>query len=375
MDGSSSVLPYVHALALGLVRRGYRVCVFASRTRYNGEFLDDLKFQEGVEVVDAGVSRTVAAPWFGLLAYAGLWWRLWRRRSEFGAINLQFSVLWPLELPFAWALRQHFVFTLHNPVPHGHSTKRHIPTAWFALLARSLIFVSHATREGFVLRYGAGYEAKSLVLPHGLLGLEPADVPVAYSRKGPPEALVFWGTVKPYKGVDIMAELARSAQWQNHGLPLEVHGKWDAELAGLKIELQGLGVTVVDAYLDAAALKNLMRRNVVFILPYVSASQSGALFTLLHQGCRFICTDVGDLGDFMRRFNLTQLLLAQRDAPSVLQCLARLNTRLDAPPEANPAAQTDAVTAAFQRAQLQSDWDITLASADAAYANLNTSSP
>ena len=373
MDGSSSVLPYVHALAVGLARRGYRVCVFASRTRYNGEFLDDLKRHGGVEVVDAGVSRTVAAPWSGLLAYAGLWWRLWRRRAEFDAINLQFSVLWPLELPFAWALHKHFVFTVHNPVPHGHSAKRHAPTAWFAALARRLVFVSHATRDDFILRYGARFAAKSQVVPHGLLGLEPGDVPVAYSTQKRPEALVFWGTVKPYKGVEIMAELARSAQWHARGLPLEVHGKWDTGLSGLKAQLKGLGVTVVDAYLDATALKTLMRRNVVFVLPYVSASQSGALFTLLHQGCRFICADVGDLGDFMRRFDLGQLLLAQRDAPSVLQCLAHLEPLRAAPLHANPAAQPDVVTAAFRQAQQRCSWDITLANADAAYANLNTS--
>jgi glycosyltransferase involved in cell wall biosynthesis len=353
IDGGSFVLPYDHGLALGLVRRGHAVDFHGSRTRYNGEFLDDLRRQPGIEVQARDISGSVAPRWRGALAYGALWLGVWRRRRRYAAINLQFSALWPLELPLLWLLRRQLVFTVHNAVPHGHRGRRHRPTGWIAALARRLVFVSASTRDDFVRRYGARHAARSVLLPHGLLPPAPGVAARAYALRPAPQALVFWGTVKPYKGVEIFAELARSQAWQATGLTLEVHGKWDAALHPLRDQLIGLGVTVQDRYLDAATLQALLAREVVFILPYTQATQSGALYTLLHQGCSFVCADSGDLGDFMRRFGLQGLLLRERSAAAVIACLAQ--------------AGTQATAQALQQAQDQMQWDATLADAALAY--------
>jgi glycosyltransferase involved in cell wall biosynthesis len=353
IDGGSFVLPYDHELALGLVRRGHAVDFHGSRTRYNGEFLDDLRRQPGVRVFDRAISGSVAPRWRGALAYAALWLGVWRRRRRYAAINLQFSVLWPLELPFAWLLRRRLVFTVHNAVPHGHRGLRHRPTGWIAALAQRLVFVSSSTRDDFLRRYGAHHAARAVLLPHGLLPPAPGVPCVLYAPRPAPQALVFWGTVKPYKGVELLAELARSPAWQATGMTLEVHGKWDRALHPLRDELIALGVTLRDSYLDATALQTLLAREVLFILPYTQATQSGALYTLLHQGCRFLCADSGDLGDFMRRFGLQGLLLQERSAGAVIECL--------------PQVSAAATLQALQHAQAQMQWDATLADAAQAY--------
>ena len=353
VDGGSFVLPYDHALAQGLTRQGMAVTFFGSRTRYNGEFLEDLCSSPGVQVIDGAVSGSVAPRWRGVLAYAGLLLTLWRQRAAFSAINLQFSVLWPLELPLLMLLRNRLVYTVHNAVPHGFGGLRHRPTAWIAALARRLVFLSESAREEFMRRYGARHRAKAVLLRHGLLPPAPGVAAVPYRPRGAPQALAFWGTVKAYKGVELFAELARAPVWQAQGIALEVHGRWDVALQPLRDELIGLGVTVEDRYLDSAALQALMARDVVFLLPYRAASQSGALYTLLHQGCRFLCSDVGDLGDFMRRFGLQGLLLRERNAQSVIDAL--------------PQAQTEATLRALQAAQPQLQWDAVLADAPQAY--------
>ena len=355
VDGGSFVLPYDHGLAGGLLRQGQRVTVFASRTRYTAEFLDDLRTMAGVCVVERAVSGSVSSRLRGGLAYVGLLRALWRRRREFGAINLQFSVLWPLELPLWWLLRRQLVYTVHNAVPHGHPGRQHAPTRWIAGLARQLVFVSAATRDDFLRRYGAGFGAKALVLPHGLLPIAPRDAVQPVQLCAEPRALVFWGTVKGYKGIELFAELARSAEWQQQGLPLEVHGRWDAGLHPLRDELIALGVRVEDRYLDAVAMHALMARPVLFVLPYRDASQSGALYTLLHQGCTFACSDAGDLGAFLRRFDLPGLLLPERSAAAVLAALQHLRQ------------QAAAVAQSLQTAQQQTTWDITLADAANVY--------
>jgi hypothetical protein len=164
--------------------------------------------------------------------------------------------------------------------------------------------------------------------------------------------------VKSYKGIELFAALARSPAVQALGLPLEVHGKWDSALHPLRAELAAAGVHIVDAYLDTGALRALTVRPVLFLLPYRQASQSGALYTLLHQGASFACSDTGDLGDFLRSHGLQSLLLPERSADAVLAVLAVLETL---------SKQAPRIALALQHAQDHCTWDRTLALADRVY--------
>lgn len=355
LDGGSFVLPYDEQLVAALARRGAQVSFFGSLTRYNGHCLEAMRGLPGVRVVAAPVSGSVAPRRRGVLAYAGLLWRLWRERRSFDVVNLQFSVLWPLEWPLLHALRDKLVFTVHNPVPHGFGGLSHAPTRRIARLARTLVFPSQATREDFMRRYGDAFRPKSVVLPHGLLPAVPGEGPRPYRPLARHSTLVCWGTVKPYKGVELFEALARSPAVQSRGLGLEVVGRWDASLQALRRTLEGLGVRIDDRYLDAADLQALFSREVVFVLPHASATQSGVLYTLLHAGCQFICSDSGDLGDFMRRHGLDALLLPDRTPEAVLACLDRL------------AAEPGRFARAFAAAQAASTWDAVLQQGAPAY--------
>ena len=355
IDGASFVLPYDHGLIGGLVRKGYRVSFFASRTRYNPEFLEDLRTTPNVRVQERAVSGSVGPRWSGLLSYALLLATVWRQRRRFQAVNLQFSVLWLLEWPLLRLLRGRLIYTVHNAVPHGFQRQQHAPTLRIATLARHLVFPSEATREDFMRRYGEAFRMKASVLPHALLPPSPRDAPRPVRPCARPAALVFWGTVKSYKGIELFAELVRSPQWRTFGIGLEIHGRWDSQLHPLRDELAAAGVHIEDRYLDAAAMHTLFARDLLFALPYREASQSGALFTLLHQGCTFICSDVGDLGDFMRRHGLAPLLLAERSVPAVVAALQYLR------------AQPQAIAAALQAAQDRSTWDHALTDAALVY--------
>jgi glycosyltransferase involved in cell wall biosynthesis len=184
----------------------------------------------------------------------------------------------------------------------------------------------------------------------------PGLPPVPYRPADAPEALVYWSTVKPYKGIELFAELARSQRIRSAGLGLEIYGAWAPQLAGLKSELTALGVRIEDGFLDPSRLLQLLARNVVFLLPYREATQSGAMFSLLHHGKLFLSTDVGDLGDFMRRFGLESLLLQERSADAVADAVERLRR--------DPAA----IAARFQWAQDASAWATTNAGIAAVYA-------
>jgi len=344
VDGGSFVLPYDYELVRALVAQGIAVDVYVSQTRYNGAFLHALRDLKGVRVRERAISRTAAPRWKGALAYVLLLLDVRRAADRYHAVNLQFSVFWPIEIALLWPLRRRLVYTVHNPVPHGFARRRHAPTARLAALARTLVFASRFSRDDFMARYGERFRAKSVLIAHGTAAVAPGLDAVRYVARGTPEALVYWSTVKPYKGVELFGELARSTGLASDPLRLEIHGAWDESLKPLRDELAALGVAIDDRFLGPAELRALLARNVVFLLPYREASQSGALYTLLHHGCVFLCADVGDLGDFMRRSGLDALLLAERSADAVADALERLRR--------DPAA----IAARLQAAQDASGW-------------------
>lgn len=355
VDGGSFVLPYDYQLVKALSSRGIEVDFFGSRTRYNGEFLESMRELPDTSVHARDISGTVASRWRGALGYLAMWFEIWRRRARYDAINLQFSALWALERLVLPALGDRLVYTVHNAVPHGFTAQRHGPTERIAELARTLVFVSRFTHDDFMARYGERFRAKSRVVQHGLLPIVPEMAPVSYVAAGSPEAIVYWSTVRPYKGVEIFAALACSERIRATGVRLEIHGAWAPGLQDLHTELATLGVHIDDGFLDAPDLLGLLSRNVVFILPHHEASQSGALYALLHHGRLFMCADVGDLGDFMRRFGLEALLLKDRSADAVADCLERLQR------------DEAAILRAFQAAQDASAWPVTTAGIHAVY--------
>lgn len=351
IDPGSFVLPYDYQLVKALAARGGGVDFYGSTTCYNGEFLGAMRQLPGVSVHARAISGSVASRWRGAWAYFGLLATLLRNARRYETVNLQFSAFWPAEWAVMYLLRRKFVFTVHNEVPHGFAGTVHHPTRRLASLARSLVFVSEATRDEFMRRYGEAFRGKASVLPHGLLPVAPQCGTVAYGEAAPPRALVFWGTVKSYKGVELFTELARSEEIRKRGLALRIEGAWANELQGLRDELTTLGVVVHDCYLGEAQLLGLFAAAAVFLLPYREASQSGALYSLLSHGQIFICADVGDLGAFMRRFGLQGLLLRDRSAAAVIECLDHL------------AANRAPVIDALQRAQQALQWSRLLADA------------
>ncbi|MET0332868.1 MAG: glycosyltransferase [Rhizobacter sp.] len=340
VDPGSFVLPYDFHLVKALAGRGQAVDFYGSTTRYNGEFLDAMRVVPGVMVSARAISSSVASRWRGALAYGLQLLSLLLNARRYALMNLQFSGFWPAEWLVFGLLQSKFVFTVHNAVPHGFEGLQHGPTRRLAKLARTLVFVSEATREDFLRRYGEAFRAKATLLPHGLLPVTPTSPVVPYTTDAVPNSIVFWGRVQPYKGVELFADLSRSSEVERRGLALAVHGAWAPELAPLRDQLKLLGVQVHDSFLDDQQLLALLNTDAVFLLPYQHASQSGVLYALLNHGRLFFCTDTGDLGAFMRRHGLEGLLLRDRSPEAVLACLDHLATHRDGVMHRLAAAQS-----------------------------------
>lgn len=328
VDFGSFVLPYDFYLVTALAERDCSVIFFASETRFNPEFLDALRSHCRVEVVSRPVSRSVSGRTRALTSYMGLLWSIWSRRRDYDFVNLQFCARWQAEIPLFWMLRKKLIFTVHNAVPHDFRGRRYWPYGLMAGFARELWFLSRATAEEFYQRYSDRFRRKANIVPMGTIGVSPESPVTPYRLPSRLEGIAYWSTVKPYKGIELMLALAQDRGATEGGSRLEVHGRWDAELQPIRQDLIRHGVQAEDKYLSTEELQQLLTRDLVFLLPYRTASQSAALYTLLHHGRLFLTTDVGDLGDFMRRFGLAELILSSPTVESVRRCMAWLTENL-----------------------------------------------
>jgi glycosyltransferase involved in cell wall biosynthesis len=323
VDPASFVLPYDCFLAEGLLNVGHEVSLYCSHTAYNESLVDQLSSQHPsrLQVSRRRVSRTRSSSrWRGVLEYGQMVFNLVMRRQRFDRVIVQFGIFLPLDVLLLLALGKRAALTMHDDVPHGHKGRRHWPTWLRAWTARQIVFPSEAVRARFSLRYASrSLDARSVVMQHGTIAatLEAANRPLVEPPPGA-AAVTFFGTVKAYKGVEALVDFAALRP----GERVEIHGRWDADLAPLRQRAIDTGVHVRDEYISEANLDRLLRECRIFVLPYHAASQSGVLYLLLHYAQPFVATVSGDLGDFLRREGLADLILHSHD-PS------ELATRID----------------------------------------------
>ena len=237
------------------------------------------------------------------------WRAALRRFDAFGTEALVLPWLHPVSAPpYRWLLRHarnmRRVVVCHNVLPH----ERLPGAAWLtrSTLRRADLLVTHAPQQADELRaLGLGSIA---VLPafHPRFVAEDlappaADAAVAAERRrlgNPGLLLLFFGAVRPYKGLDLalqaLAQVDRSLDAR-----LVVAGRfWEPrERYDSLIESLGLGgrVDIRDGYIpnDEAAL--LFAAADGAVLPYRSATQSGVAQLAFAYGKPVVATRVGGL--------------------------------------------------------------------------------
>lgn len=315
VDPASFVLPFDHYLARALAAEGIEIDFYCSRTTANAELVDCLKRARGITVFEYSVSSTVTGRLSGVFNYGRMCLAILRRVGRYQAVILEYSILPALELLAFWPFRRKLWLQVHEV--SGLAGRTHAPFFLKVLkkLARRLLFASASEMAAYQSLH-PGSPERLLLTRHGVLPVVPEDLRLAVNEHvEPSRVIVFWGLVKPYKGVDLLARIAESKMFEDFAF--EVHGRWHASALPTKLALMQKGVLVEDSFLEPKELRRLLSRPVLFILPYRSGSQSGVLYTLLNYGCVFISTDVGDNGKFLRDHGFERLLFDREDMASV----------------------------------------------------------
>jgi len=290
VDPSAFTPPYDHALCAALAGAGADVRLVTSAfvhgtvPRAEGYAVDE-RFYRGVPAagrlrVPAKLARHVP----DMVATA----RSAARRGV-GVVHFQWLAAQPLDALLLRAFRRPLVLTAHDVLPREPRPGQR--AAQRRLYARVDAVVVHSEHGRARLVGDLGVPpAKVTVIPHGVLRPAGDDgLPEELAGvEGP--VVLFFGLVRPYKGLDVLLEAWRRARPDAElwvvGMP-----RMDASF------IHGPGVRTALRFVSGAELAGAFEAADLVVLPYREIDQSGVLFTALAFGKPLLLSDVGGFGE------------------------------------------------------------------------------
>lgn len=332
IDPSGDVLPYDHALAAALARRGVDVELVTSRFVHGpppapeGYGVTESFYRLGTRFGDRARRRRRAVK---LAEHVPDMLRYRRRAAEADVRHFQWLPIERIDSYLLPAARPR-VLTMHNVV------RREAVDLRLAQKMDAVIVHTHAGAE----LLGGGERVH--VIPHGAFEHLTRQ---RHERPLPPElaaverpVVLYFGVVRPYKGVDVLVEAFQQVQdaelWVV-GRPLEL------SLEPLRRAAPPGRVRFVDRYVSDAELPALFRRADVLVLPHLSVDVSGVLFVGLAFGKAMVLSDVGGFRELVEEHRAAVLA-----PPGDRDALAGAITRLLAEPAERRALEARAAEAA-----------------------------
>ena len=353
LDPPSFTVPYDHALASALARRGHDVTLLTAPFTH-GEVPEPEGYRR--EEIFLRVSsrlvrrapRSRARLVLKGLEYAPSAARLVRRVRALDpdVAHVQWLGIPRYDLHWLRRLRAPVVLTAHDVLPRRERNA----AAWSEALALAERVIVQSERAVEQLAATGVPREKLVRIQHPVFesGLETA----------PPtgRTILFFGLIREYKGLDVLLRALAEvpdARLVVAGDPLDPVEPLQRLAAGLGI---GDRVEWRLGFLPDEAIPRLMAEATLVALPYRKIDSSGVLATALGHGRPAVVTDVGGLPDAIREFGAGRVV--PRDDPQALA--AALRELLEADELANAYEGAQAARRALT-------WDAAAAAHEAVY--------
>jgi glycosyltransferase involved in cell wall biosynthesis len=157
---------------------------------------------------------------------------------------------------------------------------------------------------------------------YGSLGQgSPASLPVSFEGDTP--QLIFFGFVRPYKGLDILLDalplVRQTVRLLIVGEFWEDEARYRQQIEHLNLQDQ---VTIVNEYVPDEQLAAYVTAADAAVLPYRSATQSAVIQLAFGQGTPVITTDVGGLAEAVKD-GCTGLVVPPEDPQALAAAIDR----------------------------------------------------
>jgi glycosyltransferase involved in cell wall biosynthesis len=208
-------------------------------------------------------------------------------------VNLMPHVWTPLLRPGIQRLGARFVTVIHDARGHPGDVTG-CATRWInseAQHADAVVTLSDDVAEKLVAQKLVPHtRIRSLFHPDLTYGSVPS---VRNRRPGAPLRLLFFGRIKKYKGLHLLAQAVELLRAEGLRVDLGVAGA--GNIGGERRRLEALGAQIFNRWLSDAEIPSLLRRYDAVALPYTEASQSGVVATAYGNLVPVIATPVGGL--------------------------------------------------------------------------------
>ncbi len=241
------------------------------------------------------------------------------------------------------------IFTAHDVLPRR---SRDAAPLWAELYANCDRVIVHgaASRDRLLVEVGGVTPERIAVIPHALL--HAGDLAGARPEQGEPRIL-FFGLIRPDKGLDLLIEALPAVLRSVPGAVLEVVGSPRMPIEPLRERARALGVdsciTWDLRFVPESEVAAVVARARVIALPYRWIEGSGVLATALAVGVAPVVTAVGTFPELCAQYDLCDPV-APDDPAAFAAALVRMLT--------DPAARARAA-AGMARARAELTWERT----------------
>lgn len=211
---------------------------------------------------------------------------------HFDSISTRLLLLYPL------IRRKNIFITVHDPLPHtgeGSWKLRFVERLYFGL-ARRLFFYSKFAASQF-RDHHAHIKARQSVLR-----FQPFSFIRRYTgeRTGEGEAIVFFGRILAYKGVDLLLAAIPEVVKKYPEQKFIIAGEpFHCELDTGILEKYQKNIRLVPGYISVEELSAIIRSAKFIVCPYRDATQSGVVMTSYAFGKMVVGTNVGAFPEYI----------------------------------------------------------------------------
>ena len=187
---------------------------------------------------------------------------------------------------------QALVLTAHDVLPReARAGQRGAQRRLYERFDAVIVHTEHGRRR-LTGELGVAHE-RVHVIPHGVFEHLAERPPSAAAFRTDGQVVLFFGLLRPYKGIDVLLEAWRDGI---EGAELWIVGPPRMNIAPLRAAAPP-SVRFVPRFVDEAELPAYFGRADLVVLPYREIEQSGVLFTALAFGKPLLLSDVGGFAE------------------------------------------------------------------------------
>jgi glycosyltransferase involved in cell wall biosynthesis len=189
----------------------------------------------------------------------------------------------------------------------AHNVSSHEKWAWADRLmhfvfakADNIVVLSNSTLNELINKMPLTISKRSILGFHPIYN---CYVKPETGNTAPSHTLLFFGLIKPYKGLDVLIDAMPMVLSQFPDAKLVIAGEvyGDSSIYHKQIEDLGIGNAIEThfRYISDPEISGFFSRSSLCVLPYKSASQSGVIATAYSFGVPVLASDVGGLGEYI----------------------------------------------------------------------------